>query len=384
MTPAGRLAARPPSGEGWLDVARRARDRLLASPRFQRWAASFPLTRPIAQRRARALFDLCAGFVYSQVLLACVQLRLFDQLADGPVAPEVLAQRAGMSPARMQRLLEAAASLRLVERRGRRYGLGPLGAAMLGNPAVAAMVGHHPLLYADLADPVALLRGDRPQTALGRYWAYAQAEDGRDLGVDEVGAYTRLMAASQPLVAGDILDAFPLRGHRCLLDVGGGDGAFLVAAAARAPGLRLMLLDLPPVVQAAEKRMAAEGLSARFRGFGGDFHRDPLPGGADLVSLVRVVHDHDDEAALRLLQSVFRVLPPGGTLLLAEPMAGTAGAEPVGAAYFGFYLLAMGSGRARTAVELAALLTTAGFGLIEPVRTRRPMLTGLISAIKRS
>ena len=54
------------------------------SPRFQRWAAAFPLTRPIAQRRARALFDLCAGFVYAQVLLACVQLRLFEILAEGP------------------------------------------------------------------------------------------------------------------------------------------------------------------------------------------------------------------------------------------------------------------------------------------------------------
>ena len=37
--------------------------------------------------------------------------------------------------------------------------LGPLGAAMVGNPGVAAMVEHHALLYADLADPVALLRG---------------------------------------------------------------------------------------------------------------------------------------------------------------------------------------------------------------------------------
>ena len=43
----------------------------------------FPLTRPIARRRARELFDLCAGFVYSQVLLACVRLRLFEILAEG-------------------------------------------------------------------------------------------------------------------------------------------------------------------------------------------------------------------------------------------------------------------------------------------------------------
>ena len=72
-------------------LARRLRDRLLASPRFQRWAIGFPLTRWIARRRARALFDLCAGFVYSQVLLACVELRLFEHLAEGPQSLAALA-----------------------------------------------------------------------------------------------------------------------------------------------------------------------------------------------------------------------------------------------------------------------------------------------------
>ena len=50
------------------------------APAFRRWAVAFPLTRGVARHRTRALFDLCAGFVYSQILLACVQLRLFDML----------------------------------------------------------------------------------------------------------------------------------------------------------------------------------------------------------------------------------------------------------------------------------------------------------------
>ena len=87
--------------------------------------------------------------------------------------------------------------------------------------------------------------------------------------------------------------------------------------------------------------------------FGGDFRTDPLPEGADIVSLVRVVHDHDDEAALAILRAAWQALPAGGTLLLAEPMAGTRGAGGVGA-YFAFYLLAMGSGRPRRAEELTA------------------------------
>ena len=109
------------------------------------------------------------------------------------------------------------------------------------------------------------------------------------------------------------------------------------------------------------------------------FH-DPLPQGADLVSLVRVVHDHDDPEALQLLRAVRRALPSGGVLLLAEPMAGTRGAEAMGDAYFGFYLLAMGQGRPRTATELRALLTQAGFTRVEVRPTRRPMFAQLLVA----
>jgi demethylspheroidene O-methyltransferase len=91
------------------------------------------------------------------------------------------------------------------------------------------------------------------------------------------------------------------------------------------------------------------------------------------------VHDHDDANALRLLQAVRQALVPGGVLLLAEPMAGTRGAEAMGDAYFGFYLLAMGSGRPRTAGELAQLMAAAGFQQVRTHATRQPMQTGLMS-----
>lgn len=363
------------------DRVLRLRDRWVASPRFQRLATRFPLTRPIARRRARALFDLCAGFIYSQVLLACVELRLFEILAEGPQTADQLAARTDLPRESMLRLLDAACSLRLVSRRGaERYGLGDLGAALLGNPAIPAMVAHHRLVYADLADPIALLRGEADGSSLAHFWPYAGDDRPGALAADAVAPYTALMAASQPLVAAEVLDAYRLDRHRCLLDVGGGNGAFLTAAAARAPDLRLMLFDLPGVVEHAAARLAEAGIADRTTITGGDFFNDPLPAGADVVSLVRIVHDHDDEAALTLLRAVRASLPLGGTLLLAEPMAGARGAEPIGEAYFGFYLLAMGQGRARTAARLQEMLALAGFGASRQVPTQTPLLTGLIVA----
>ena len=300
------------------------RNRLLANPRFQKWAAGFPLTRPIAQRRARALFDLCAGFVYSQVLQACVQLRLFDALLDGPHTLDVLCAQLSLAPDAATRLLDAAAALQLVERRGDgRFGLGVLGAALVGNPGVTAMIEHHALLYADLRDPVGLLRGEQHDTALARLWPYAGETRPMGLAAPDVAAYSTLMAASQPLVAADVLAAYRLDRHRCLLDLGGGDGTFLIEAAAAAPGLKLMLFDLPAVADRARKRFAGAGLTTRATAVGGDFKADSLPQGADIISLIRVVHDHDDDAALAILRAAWQALPSGGTLLLAEPMAGT-------------------------------------------------------------
>ncbi len=371
-----------PAGSGlarWRERWCSWRDRQLTSPEFQRRAARTWFLRPFARQRARALFDLLAGFVYSQVLLACVRVRAFEILAEGPRTAAELARRFDLPLAATERLLDAAAALDLVEhRRGGRYGLGKLGAPMVGNEAVAAMVEHHAVLYADLRDPLALLRGQGDAPALSRYWAYADSAAPAALPRAAVDAYSALMSVSQPLVAQEVLDTYALRGHRCLLDVGGGQGRFLVAAGQRTPGLRLMLFDLPAVVAPARAAFEAVGLGERARVFGGDFTRDPLPTGADIASLVRVVFDHDDDRALTLLRAVHRALPPGGTLLLAEPMAGAPGAPRTGDAYFGMYLLAMRGGRARTAAELAALLRAAGFEQVRELPTPIPLQVGVL------
>jgi demethylspheroidene O-methyltransferase len=367
----------------WIDRWRDWRNRTIARPGFQRWAAAFPLTRPTARRHAGELFDLVAGFVYSQVLLACVRLNVFERLADGALPLAELAQRCGLGHEGAERLVAAAAALELLERRpGDRVALGRLGAPMVGNRAISAMVEHHATLYADLADPVAVLKREgRP--AMAGYWPYAAVDGAQSpaaLSPERVAEYSALMSASQPLVTREVIDAYRFDRHRVLLDVGGGEGSFITAVAAQAPQLQLMLFDLPAVAERARTRLQQAGLGARARTFGGDFFADELPRGADVVSLVRVCFDHPDERVLKLLKAVRRALPEGGTVLLAEPMSEVAGVEAMGDAYFGFYLLAMGRGRPRSAAHLSRLLAEAGFGAARSVPTRMPLSTGLLVA----
>ncbi|MEM9189040.1 MAG: methyltransferase [Myxococcota bacterium] len=369
-----------PTLDRLVDRAFALRDATLSNPRFQRWAARFPMTRGVASRRATALFDICAGFVYSQILQACVRLRVLELLAERPRSARELADAVDLPVDAAERLLEAAASLKLAQRRSRgRYGLGVHGASYLGNPAVGKMVEHHALLYRDLQDPIALLRGQDKETDLMRFWSYAHPAGPGDCA-EAVAPYSELMASSLSLIAEDILEAYPVDRHRRLLDVGGGTGAFIAAVARHAPALALSLFDLPPVAAQARDHLKRSGLSERVRVTGGDVFRDALPQDVDLVTLVRILHDHDDAQALRILRAVRTALRPGGTLLIAEPMSGTSGAEPVGDAYFGFYLLAMGQGRPRSPGQLRTLLSEAGFFRVEARRTRRPMLSRLLVA----
>lgn len=357
------------------------RDHLLTDSRFLAWAGAFPPTRIVARKRAAKLFDLCAGFVYSQILYACVTLDLFEILRDRPRQASLLARRFGMPEDAVRRLLAGAVALRLVERRGGdRFGLGPLGAAIVANPGVAAMVRHHDLLYADLADPVSLLRGARGETELAAYWPYANSANPARLSAEAVAPYSRLMSLSQPLVAEEIFDVYPFSRHSCLLDIGGGEGAFLIAVGRRAPSLKLLLFDLPAVAARASENLAKAGFGPRSATFGGDFRTDDLPKGADVATLVRVLLDHDDRTVLKILKAARRALKPGGTLLIAEPMAESPGAELIGDAYFGFYLMAMGGGRPRSSKELGILVEQAGFTGCRFTTGRRVLRTGVMTA----
>lgn len=369
------------AGMTWRDRLLAWRDQLLMSARFQRFAARSPLTRGIAGRRAADLFDLTAGFVYSQVLSACVELDLFRQVADEPLASATLAEGAGMSDEAMRRLLLAAEALGLLQRRSQgRWGLGSQGAAFLGNPGIEAMVQHHRLFYDDLRDPLRLLR-NREDTELNRYWAYAANAEAAGLAEGAVTDYSRLMAESQGLVADDILDAVDLRDCRRLIDVGGGEGIFAIRAAGRWPQLAVDVLDLPAVARRADARIREAGCADRVHGLGGDlFDLAGVAGDYDKASLVRVLHDHDDAEVVRILRGVRGLLRPGGELIVAEPMADTPGGGRIGHAYFGFYLWAMGSGRARSLAEMREMLAESGFGQVRERRTARPLLVRVLVA----
>jgi demethylspheroidene O-methyltransferase len=362
------------SGLGWLT-------RLALSPRFHAISQRIPGLRSISRQEGEALFDTLSGFVQSQVLMALVELDVLAALRKGPLRTAALAHAAGVAPDRMAILMQAAAALKLV-RRGRDddWHLAPRGAAFLTVPGLAAMVRHHRVLYRDLADPTAFLRGETTPELAG-FWPYVFGA-GAAADPQTAATYSQLMADSQGLVATDTLAVVDFSNVRNLMDVGGGTGSFLTAVGQAVPGPQLTLFDLPSVVPGATARFASAGLAARTHIVAGSFREDRLPQGADAISLIRVLYDHADSTVTALLSAVHAALPPAGRVVISEPMSGGQTPDRATDVYFAFYTLAMGTGRTRSASEIEILLKNAGFGAIRIHLSQRPYVTQVVTATK--
>lgn len=335
----------------------------------------------MARSEGAALFDIMAGFVNSQVLVAIVELRVLHLLQGGPQTVSRLADSCALSPDRMQVLLRAGAALGLFDaRRDGRFALAVRGAAMLGVPGLEQMVLHHRALYADLADPVALLRAERV-TELAQFWPYVFGAGGA-ADPQIAATYSNLMAESQILVAEDTLRMVDLSSVRRLMDVGGGTGAFLIEVARAHPHLELVLFDLPEVLDGAASRLDRAGVSRRVSVHPGSFREDALPLGADAISLIRVLYDHDDATVRRLVQAVFAALPPGGRIIVSEPMSGGARPDRATDVYFAIYTLAMQTGRTRSPEAIADILSEVGFVNISKRKGFRSFVTSVVTARK--
>lgn len=346
--------------------------RLIASRKFQKWAAHSPFTRRIVRREGEALFDLLAGFCHSQILMALVKFDIPAILMAGPMKADLLAAHCNVPPERMAILLRAGASLGLLKsRNGKKYALTRTGAALVGVPGLSQMIQHHDVLYRDLADPVAFFKGE-VDTELAGFWPYVF---GGDIDPAVADTYSDLMARSQILVAEDTLQAIDFSDVKNLMDVGGGSGAFLSAVGQAHTRPHLTLFDLPQVAPAAETRFAQNGLTKRATICSGSFREDPFPKGIDAISLVRVLYDHDDVSVRALLKKCRESLPNSGRLIISEPMSGGHQPDRAGDAYFALYTLAMRTGKARSAQEIASLCKDAGFKTVRFPKSRRPFVT---------
>lgn len=358
------------------------RNKLMASRRFQSWAARFPMTRGMVRREGEALFDIMAGFCHSQILMALAELQIPEALLGGALSEDQIADKTSVPADRLHILLQGGASLGLLTLKRGKVKLTRRGAAFATVPGLSAMVRHHRAFYRDLEDPVAFFRGETT-TELAEVWPYVFG-NGAEIDPATAGAYSDLMTQSQALVAEDTLRLVNFHGIETLMDIGGGTGAFLTAVATAHPTLNVHLFDLPAVASEATARFADNGLSEKSDITLGSFRTDDLPIGPDAISLIRVLYDHSDDTVRALLAKIYDTLPEDGRLIISEPMSGGVTPNKATDAYFALYTLAMRTGRTRSASEISRRLADAGFVDVKAAKPLRPYVTSVVTAVKRT
>jgi demethylspheroidene O-methyltransferase len=139
-----------------------------------------------------------------------------------------------------------------------------------------------------------------------------------------------------------------------------------------------ILLDLPDVIPAAHRHILESGLENRCQLTSGSFRENDLPKGADAISLIRVLFDHEDEVVADLLRKSCEALPAGGRLIISEPMSGGARPDLAGDVYFSFYTMAMGTGRVRSGKRIAEMCEASGFTRVKLPNAFRPYVTSTL------
>ena len=315
------------------------------------------------------------GHVASQALLSGIELGVFDALADAaPLTLGVLARRLGLPRASLHRLLIYLCSRGLLEKRGEGYANSDAAATYLVSDRPTYLAGDARLTH-DLYRLFAFL-GDAIREDSNR-WPQAFPSRGHDafatLYRDPCAqrSFLDAMAWATEPVAAELCHAFDFGSAHCLLDVGGASATLAITILQSYPCLRGITLDVPVVEPFAQQRVADAGLTDRLAVVSGDMFRDPLPAGADVITLSWILHDWDDKQALTLLRRCHAALQPGGSVLVLEELLDDDGTGPVVTAERSLTMLvATEGGRERSAAEYVALLGEAGFVRPEVRRMR--------------
>ncbi len=369
------VVARAPGRIGAL-VARAAAIAVLASRRALLAAADAVVPPQLA------LFEQVVGIARTELLGTAARLGLADRLAAGPLPVHELARRAGVDAPTLSRALRALAA-------GGVFRFRPDG-RVENSRLSAAFRSDAPASMRDFLDYFGSRANVAAWTELEETLRTGESAFRRVHGQkvwdwfsrhrDDGKIFSAALARLTELDAASIADARPLKRLRTLCDVAGGEGTILATILAQTPALRGVLFDRPEIIRRARLRTSRLGLDGRLAYVAGDFFRR-VPGGCDGYLLKDVLHDWDDDAALRLLRNCQRASTTGAQLLVIEMLLGPREARSP-ACFADLQMLTVTQGgRQRSRDELAELLWAGGWAVREVLALPGPL--SMAVAIRR-
>ncbi len=321
------------------------------------------------------VLQLIEDFRRSKAMFTAVSLGVFDALEGAPATAYELAGRLSVQPDPLERLLDTCVGLKLLRRPDTAYENEPVARAYLCRTSPCSLAGY--ILYSnDVLFRLWTHLEDAIREGTPR-WNQAFGTDGSIFD-----HFFRTAEAKQTFLHGmhglgvlsspAVVAAFSLVGFRRMVDLGGGTGHLALAACEKYPALRAIVFDLPQVIETASKHAAQSSAADRVSVLAGDFFRDELPD-ADLFAMGRILHDWPEEKVKILLAKIYRRLPAGGGILLAEKLLHEDKAGPTSAQLQSLNMLVCTEGKERSLGEYRRLLEDVGFVNVEGRMTGCPL-----------
>ncbi|ODS23106.1 methyltransferase [Candidatus Endobugula sertula] len=310
--------------------------------------------RPPLHSEFSALSTDLVGFWRTQTIATAVSLGIFEVLAG---SAEEVAKQCGLNLRGAQYILRALDEMKLVTCHEERWFPTSKGAFL--------KVGH-PLTLADAALEFAgsLSRmWEQLPNALSANSHWTAADIFHTIAQDDVRKKThhRMLQSYARHDYVSVPQAFELLGNERVIDAGGGLGVLAQLVIATYPNVQVTVFDRPEVIEQGRKTLHQ---SPKLYWHAGDLF-SPWKLESDVVILARILHDWNDEAALRILNNARSVLPTGGRLLVVEmPLS----ENHSSGALLNLHLLMVTGGRERTVNEYQQLFKKALFSLINVQR----------------
>ena len=308
-----------------------------------------------------ALLALITSSWKTQAVRVAAELRLPELLDRGPRTSAELADGAGAHQPSLHRLLRALSTIDIVrENDDGTFELTPMGAVLGSLQSWSVWWGAHAWPeWGRLLDSV------KTGNSARRLLTAAGGFEGLEADSEKAGVFNSAMAELTNLEARGVVRTYDFSPFQRLVDVGGGYGELLTVILTANPGARGTIVDRPHAVAGARRRVEQAGVAERCEILPGDFF-EALPAGADAYIVKNVVHDWDDDDALRVLETCRRAMPAHAKLLLIErvmPDRLTVSGAHQSAARSDLHMLIAHGAKERTQAEFADLLVRSGFRL---------------------
>lgn len=286
---------------------------------------------------------------------------LFAALAQsGPSTAAELAEQRGLDSDTTERLLLVLTAAGLLKRRDGRYALDPAVAPYLDPQSAHYLGGFITHMVEVAASQLArveqcLLQGkDGAEAGLpAPYERFYQDEN-------STGEFVAAMWSLSYGVSRELAALADLADYKTLIDVGGANGPFAVAALQEYPGLTATVFDLPPVEPHLRQTARGHGLEDRLTFAGGDFFADDLPPG-DVIALGYVMSNWPDPQCQQILDNAYRSCAPQGKVLVMDRLFSPDWSGPMATSVMNLTMQVETDGRHRTEAEFTQLLKAAGF-----------------------